>query len=168
MSTRTNTTLITRAEFDSSVNKVAELQLRKQQLKVERDSKKEAIPKDYNKQIGDLDLELKIAQTAAQAYAIANRAEMFSKTKSSESALAIFGFRIGQPTLRKITKSKEADIAEQLYKEDHTDLVEAKFSLNKKSIIRAIKESVMALGDLFRVDQKERFFIEAKALKKDM
>lgn len=168
MSSRTSTTLITRSEFDARVDKVAQLLLRRKQLTVRRDTRKEILLEHYNKQIAALDLELKATQAEAQAYAMANREEMFSKAKSAESPLATYGFRNGQPTLKKLSKDKEAVIAEQLYKDGHTTLVEAKFKLNKKAILAAVKEGLTAVAKLFGSAQKERFFIEAKALKKDM
>jgi len=163
---RTNTEVtLTRGEFEKNIDLIAQFQLDIDRLTVERDEAKEAILRKYNTQISSLNSEIKALQTEAQTYAKLNwsRLAPSPNAKTAETPLASYGFRTGQPTPKALTKKKEADLAEQLYNDGLKDYVNVKFKLNKTAIVKALRAGVEAITKLFKLNQAERFYVEAKA-----
>lgn len=164
---RTNTEVMkSRGEFEEAIDTIAQLQLDLAGMIVARDKEREDVLARHGARIKSMELEIKTLQTAAQAYASVNW-EALAKpcARTADTVFAHYGFRTGNPALKAIGKRRLADIAEELHEAGHDAYVKAetKISLNRPAIIKAVSKGVAVVSRLFKVDQAERFFVEAKA-----
>lgn len=169
MAKRSNTEVIkSRAVFESKIDTIAQLQVDVASMIAARDKEKEALLLKWNTKIKDLEKEIKREQTALQSYAQLHWKELGGpKAKTAHTPLANYGFRTGQPTVKLIKRRKEAEVAQELYDEGYDNLVETTHKLDKKAIMKAYNAGNERVIELFKTDQIERFFVEAKAQQED-
>lgn len=151
------------------INEISRLELerRKQELELKRQIQK--IQDEIGPGIVALQelIEGKVARVSA--YLDTHSAVMFKKgTKSGETALADFGFRIGNPTLSTAKKWKWDDVIKALKLDDlmkayvrtkeevNKDLIKADYAADKIT-----PEMLAAFG--MKITQSESFWIEPKA-----
>lgn len=159
-------TIESRAVFEQKLDVIAQQAVSIQTLEAERDKAKEDILKHYNDLIAAIEKEQQSEMKLCAAYAKPHWDEIAEKGKrSAETPLAIFGFRTGQPQAAKKGKRKEEDIAEDLHKAGHDDVLTVKRVLNKPAILKLLQAPKVPewLSKLFRVKQDETFFVIPKA-----
>ena len=89
-----------RAEFDQLLEDIAIRQLSLERVTLRRDAKLLAIRAEFDSDINELAGEQEAAVLRAEKYATTHRAELLPGTKkTSETGVAFFGFRTGNPTL---------------------------------------------------------------------
>lgn len=172
---KTKTEVISsRAIFEQKIDTIAQHEVSIQTLEAERDAKNEALLLHYNTQIKALKKESEGDMKVCLAYAKEHRSELAEKDKrSADTPLATYGFRTGMPTVEKLDKRKEEDLANELYDQGHKPLVTTKHSLDKPAILKtlqavqALKADAQAgfkwLTNLFKIDQGETFYVSPKA-----
>lgn len=155
-------TINSRAEFEQQIDVCAQLETDQRALEAELDKKVLALKEKYSEQIKSLKRQSDSITKACAAYA-QTHPEIFGSAKSSETPLARFGFRTGQPTVKTVGKLKESDaLAAVLKHEDRDKYSTAKYSLDKSEIRLALERGVEWLKRLFTVEQSESFYIEPK------
>jgi len=100
---------------------------------------------------------------AAEKFATEHRDELLAgKAKSAESPLAIFGFRLGQPTLKTLNRAWTWDrVLEELSARGLSRFIRVKREPDKEALKQHLPpEQLAAVG--CRIDQTETFFVEAK------
>ena len=157
------TTIQSRAEFESKIDQAAQLETSQKLLEAELDAKILKLKERYGAEIEGHKKEIKKLTTECAQFAASNMQSIFGKNKSSETALARFGFRLGQPTVKNANKLKDCDVMAALLKEkDSESYISKKLSLDKSAIRTAIENGVEWLKKFFYVAQDESFYIEAK------
>lgn len=157
------TTISSRAEFESKIDQCAQLETAQHLIEAELAQKVLEIKENYGEQIEAHKKEVKRLTAECAQYAASNTVQLFGKNRSSETALARFGFRTGQPTLKNTGKKKDAEIIAELIKKDaNSQYVSKKLSLDKDAIRNAIENGVVWLKSFFVVQQDEAFFINPK------
>jgi phage host-nuclease inhibitor protein Gam len=161
---RSKTTILTREQFELNVDIVAQLQIDMQSIIAERNDRVQRVQETYNVQIESIKKEIDLCLKTAGLYASQNRALLLNnEQKSSETALARFGFRTGQPTVKPIQKIKEEELANELRKDGYKEYTDESYTLNKPAIKKGIEAGVQKLLSLFKIVQNETFYVEAKA-----
>ena len=89
-----------RAEFDQILENIVTMQLAKERLELRRDHHILNVRADYEEDIKDLAMVMEANVLRAEKYATTHREELLpAKKKTSETGVAFFGFRTGNPTL---------------------------------------------------------------------
>ncbi len=153
-----------RAEFDQLLEDIAIRQLALERLTLRRDAKILAIRAEFDCDLKDLAQDQEAAVLRAEKYAATHRAELLpGKKKTSETGVAFFGFRTGNPTLvllnRKWTWAKVVEAIKALHS-NWRDYVIVKETVNKDALKQGNDAQLAEVG--VRVDQSETFFIDPK------
>lgn len=155
--------LLTRAQFDALVDDTVQLQLAKEKAELKRDKRLLEIREETDPQIENLSSTIKSNLLRAEKFANVHRDEIFpSKAKSTSTALALFGFRIGNPTLVLLNRkwTWESVIAAIRAKELAGYLI-TKTAVDKDAVKLQLDDATRAeIGT--RVEQVEQFFIDPK------
>jgi phage host-nuclease inhibitor protein Gam len=159
---KANADIATRAEFEQVLDCIATNQLARDAMVLERDAKLLAIRKQYDDEIGAYEEAIKSGALRAEKFATIHREELFGKTKSAETGLTVFGFRLGNPTLKLLNKKWNWDqVLERIKALGLTSLIVTKEAPDKDAIKAQLDDATLAsIGT--RIDQSETFFIEPK------
>jgi phage host-nuclease inhibitor protein Gam len=156
--------LKSRFEFEEAINRVAEIELSLRKHAAARDEAIQTIQDQFKPVEGELQAQLKGWLGQAEKYAETHRDELFpNKVKSSATSLAVFGFRLGNPTLALLNRAWTwLQVAKTLHVLGLTDLIQETIEPRKDAIkARGFSDSELsALG--MRMTQSETFFIEPK------
>lgn len=155
--------LRTRAEFDTSIDQLARLTVELRAATAERDEKLQLVRAKYDAPCADLTAQIDALALAVEKYAEEHREELLpGKAKSAETALAVFGFRLGQPTLKTLNKAWTWDrVLEELGARGLSRFIRTKKEPDKDAIKQHLPaEQLAAVG--CRIDQAETFFVEPK------
>jgi phage host-nuclease inhibitor protein Gam len=156
-------TLKSRAEFDAVVDRLAAatVDLRKQEAA--RDQVLQDVRAEYEPAIVRLTAEIDAMALTLEKYADANRDELLpGKAKSGETALATFGFRFGNPTLKLLSKSWNWDkVVAELKKRALVHFVRTAEEPDKEALRQKLTPEQLA-GVGCRVTQSETFYVEPK------
>jgi phage host-nuclease inhibitor protein Gam len=153
----------TRGEFDAALDDVAAMSVSLRKMEADRDEELQAVQEAYNDDI--LDVKKKITGLIAQAekYALSHRAELFPDgKKTSETSLALFGFRTGNPTLALLNKKWTWDeVIHALKSMALTEFIVTRQAADKEALkARLTDVELAAVG--CRVNQDESFWVEPK------
>ena len=154
------------AAFTRALDHIAGLQPTRAHLVATRDTALQAIHDAHDPAIAALDEDIKAHLEAAETYATAYRAELLTgETKSSETTLARWGFRIGQPVLKLLNRKHTWTTVLEAIKKQGPDTAAAyirtKEEPDKEALRRDLSEKNLAAIGL-RCDQAETFWTEAK------
>jgi len=130
---RVKSASLTRNEFDQVINRIAELELQIRANTSVRDEAIQKIQNEFTPLETELQNQLKGYVAQAEKYAEEHREELFpNKAKSAQTSLAVFGFRLGNPTLallnRKWTWEQVGKVLKTL---GLTDLIQEKVEPRK-------------------------------------
>ncbi len=152
-------------DFRACVDGIATHLIEQRKLELARDKKVQAILDEFNPKIKEHEDAAAAQLVMADAYAKANREEVFPKgTKTSDTNLCSFFLRLGTPALKALnSKWKEADIVEAAMKDPAwKQFVRVKASLDKDGIKDAgFSDADLAFHGL-RITQTERLTVEPK------
>lgn len=157
--------LKSRADFAATVDHIAELQTERRRLEAIRDARIQQVQDEFGPAIAANQEATDQLITLAEKYAETHRDEILpGKLKSSETALARYGFRLGNPTLVLLNKKwswqavidacKSAGLAKRF--------VRTKEEADKDAIKAANLKDEQLAGIGLRVKQEEPFYIEPK------
>ena len=164
------TPILSLDESKELADTVARLATEVQTLTARRNAAQERILDNYNSRIDDREQRIAAILPRLELYS-GMHPEIFPKDRrTTESPLAIFGFRLGQPKVEKRAEEKEEAVAVCLHIAKHDEVVTIKYSLNKDAILRMLQDPKVPapawLTKLFRVRQDDSFFVEPKAQEK--
>lgn len=153
----------TRAEFDSAMDTIATLQVRLRILEGKRDKDIQRARDAHAPEIDAASDQLKATLALAEKYAAEHRAEICPPgRKSNESALAVFGFRLGNPTLKTLSKRWTWEsVLEAVRTKFKGRFVRTKEELDKDALKAQLDDEQLASVGC-RIEQREDFYVEAK------
>lgn len=158
---KSTTVIETRAQFDATVDAICKLQLDRESRVTERDRLLAAIREEHDPEIERIGEEISAKLVLCEKYATTHRDTLFGKIKSAASSLGIFGFRIGNPTLKLLNRKwKWNDVVATLKATGRLDLILTKEDPDKNGLKKLAPEELATIG--LRIDQDETFFIEPK------
>lgn len=158
------TGLRTRAEFDQALDEIAELQVALRTHEAKRDKGLQAVRDEHAPKIDELKERLSAKFLLAEKYAEQHRAEIFpTAKKSGDTGLSLFGFRLGNPTLKTLNKRWTWDSVLAAVKSAFGGkrFVRVKEELDKDALKSELSDEQLATVGC-RVEQAEEFFVEAK------
>lgn len=168
MKTRITTKSIglrSRAALDQAVDQVSVLTTKIRILEAKRDKRLQAVREEHGAEITAAIEQRDALLTVAEAYVPEHRDEIFADGgKTASTALATFGLRLGQPTLRPINRrwtwAKILDAVKEAY---GARFIRAKEELDKDAIKAQLGDNA---GDLAKVgctiEQTEAFWVEPR------
>lgn len=157
------TSFTSHAEFESALDQIAAAQVNLRTLEAYRDRDLQAVRDRHAPAIDAVAEFLKRQIVLAEKYAETHRDEVLpGKLKSAETALAVFGFRKGNPTLKPLNKRWTWDsVLEAVKARFKGRFIRTKEELDKDAIKAQLDdEQLAAIG--CRIDQADDFFVEAK------
>lgn len=158
---KSTTVIETRAQFDATVDAICKLQLDREARVTERDRLLNEIREKHDTEIERIGEEISSKLVLCEKYATTHRETLFGKIKSAASSLGIFGFRIGNPTLKLLNRKwKWQDVTATLKATGRLDLIITKEDPDKNGLKKLPEEELATIG--LRIDQEETFFIEPK------
>ena len=156
-------TLKNRTEFESVINSLASATVDLRKLEARRDEKLQVVREEHDPAIAALKEEIDAMALTVEKYADANRDELMpGKVKSSETALAHYGFRLGNPTLKLLSKSWSWEkVVAELKRRLLSGYVRVTEEADKEALKSKLTPEQLA-GVGLRITQSETFFVEPK------
>lgn len=153
----------TRAEFDATLDELARATVALRRAEAKRDESIQRVRDTYEPACTVTAEQVQGLALAAEKYAEEHRDELFvGKVKSAETSLAVFGFRLGQPTLKTLSKAWTWErVLEALVERGLKRFIREKREPDKEAIKQHMSAEELA-GIGCRIDQTETFFIEPK------
>jgi phage host-nuclease inhibitor protein Gam len=155
--------LKTRLDFEHAVDELARTTVELRKAQARRDTRLQDIRDEYEPACRALSEQIDGLSLAAEKYAEEHRDELMpGKVKSAETPLALYGFRLGQPTLKTLSKAWTWDrVLEELAARDLTRYIRTTRAPDKDAMKQHLTPEQLA-GVGCRIDQTETFFVEAK------
>ena len=149
-------------EFHKTVDTVVALQLKQSKLELERDTRIQTTQKTWDPIVKEASARIKAETARCQAYAKTHRRDLFAAhRKSGDTALAKYGFRLGQPHLATLAKWTWKKVLARLQELNRFDLISMKPSVNKEAIEKNVPEVELSILGL-KMKQDESFYIDPK------
>ncbi len=154
--------ILSKTEFEAVLDEIATLQIERDKLTVKRDKKLLELREAFDPEINTLNEKMQSRLLRADRFATIHRESLFGKLKSSATALTVFGFRLGNPTLKLLNKKWSWEtVLETLKARSLTQFVISTEKPDKDSLKAQLNdEELAAVG--CRIDQAESFFVEPK------
>jgi len=154
--------IASRTEFDAVLDAIANGQLERDALVLERDNELAQIRAEFDPKINALNERMNALVLRAERYALANRESLFGKLKSAAGALCTFGFRMGNPTLKLLNKKWNWSTVLEALRAPGLDHLIITTEKPDKDAMKAhlTDEQLASVG--CRVAQEEVFFVEPK------
>jgi len=167
MSIRTSSDSIrTSSDFEEVINQLAQLQTRQRLLEGKRDRDIQRIQEEHSPKIEETEQQIEKLLEEASAYAETHRDELRltgvqGDSKSAETQLARYGFRIGNPTVKALNRKWSASaILEAVRRVLGREYLHVDEKIAKDKLRTLPAEKLAAVG--LRVDQDEAFWVEPK------
>jgi phage host-nuclease inhibitor protein Gam len=155
---------ITREQAEEAFAEYASADARQQQITAKMDVEMTKIREKYQEELAKLQDRKEKSFEIMQAFAVENKASVFGKKKSLETAHGVMGFRIGTPKLKTL-KGFTWGAVTNLLKEflpQYVRITEepAKDKLLADREVPEISDMFLKIG--IYVDQDETFYVEPK------
>ncbi len=164
MSTRIKApNLKSRLEFDTIIDRLASATVDLRKLEARRDAKLQEVREQHDPAIVALKEEIDAMALTVEKYADLHREDLMpGKVKSAETALAYYGFRFGNPTLKVLSKSWTWEkVVQELKKRMLTQYIRTTEEPDKEGLrLHLTPEQLAGVG--CRVTQSETFYVEPK------
>ncbi len=149
--------------FFEAVDKVARIEVQLAGIKARRDKEIQAVHEKFKPDLEPLEDQRDLTAKLAEEYAAEHRGELLPKdSKSAESTQAFFGFRLGQPTMKTLSKKWNWEKITEALKSAYGDrFLRYKIEPDKEKLRSELNDAELAEVGL-RVDQEDRFYIEPK------
>lgn len=156
-------TLKSRSEFEAIVNTLSSATVDLRKLEAKRDAKLQVVREEHEPAIGALKDEIDAMALTLEKYASENRDDLMpGKVKSGETALATYGFRFGNPTLKLLSKSWSWEkVVKELKARLLTGYIRTTEEPDKEALRQRLNPEQLA-GVGCRVTQSETFYVEPK------
>lgn len=158
----TDLTFRSRDDFErDGIDQIAAHTVTLRYLETERDRRIQAVRDVFADDIAQISHGRTALVMRAERYALAHRDELLpARRQSTETALARWGFRIGQPTLKTLARVTWKKVLAQIKATGRAELVRTKEDIDKEALRKLDPATLSSLG--VRVDQVETFYIEPK------
>jgi phage host-nuclease inhibitor protein Gam len=169
------TGLTNRLDFETTVDRIAYAQTELRALEAERDHAVLVAQATHALAIEDLYKEIEAKAALCEKFAEEHRAELLPGTaKSNETPLSRYGFRLGNPTLKTLSKWTWEKVIAALDRFQMNDCIRVKREVDKDAILckggdgaidgyENAKKRAVALNEVgLRIVQAETFYIEPK------
>ncbi|HEY1791534.1 MAG TPA: host-nuclease inhibitor Gam family protein [Opitutaceae bacterium] len=165
--------LTTRTDFERVIDQICVQSNDLQSWEALRDAELQRVRENHDEGARAIVASIKALRILAEQYATEHREELLpDKAKSATTALATYGFRLGMPALKTLSKKTWAKVLVAL-KADRamTRFIRTKEEVDKAKLIAAATMPAAKPGSLSsaalselgcRVAQEESFFIEPK------
>lgn len=155
--------LSSRIEFDRCIDDLARTTVALRRLEARRDEKIQAVRAEWEPSVREATARVESLTLLVEKYAEEHRSELLpGKIKSGETALAIFGFRLGQPTLKLLGRSWNWEkVMDALSARGLTTFIRTKREPDKEGMKQHLTAEQLATVGC-HVDQAETFFVEPK------
>lgn len=151
-----------RAEAETHVNTVAALVNERRATAAEMDEKILNLKKEYELELANLNVQIKVGTDNLEAWALANPEE-FGKAKSIEFLAGRIGFRTGTPKLTLLSRAWNWEKVTSAVEHLLPNFIRNKPEVDKEAIIAQREELAEFLpGVGLKVTQGESFFVEPK------
>lgn len=154
-------TITSKGAFENTVNEIAQRQLSLKALENRRDQEIQDVREKYASQIDEHKSFIQRKIIDCERFASRSYNELFPKGRSNDCALAIYGFRLGQPTLKYKDRFTKKIIIKKLKKLGLTRFIITKEKLNKDKIKSDLNDAQLSTVGL-QIEQLDHFFIEPK------
>lgn len=146
----------------ATVDDIARLEVSIRAREAKRDAAIQLVRIEHDTQIEQDKARLSSLMKLSATYSTVHRQSLFGSAKSAASALARFGFRAGNPTLKPLNKKWTMEsVLEKL--KALGKFTRTVVEMDKESI-HVAKLSDVQLAELgLRIDSGERFFVESKS-----
>lgn len=153
----------TRIKFDDAVDLISRTQVAITAVKAKRDKEIQSVNERYKDELEPLEDKRDLYLKLAEGYAEENRDALFPKgIKSAETTHAIFGFKIGNPTMKALSKKWTVEkILEALKASYGSRFIRTKEEHDKEKLRAELSNGELAEVGL-RVEQEDRFYVEPK------
>jgi phage host-nuclease inhibitor protein Gam len=157
-----------RADAETRMFHLAEAANERQALIAEMDEQLLAIKKEYEADIGQLELRIGEATADLEAWALAHPEE-FGKRKSIEFLSGVLGFRTGTPKLALLNRSWKWETVTAAVERMLPNFIRSHTEVDKQAILGQRDELAEFLpGVGLRVVQDDGFYIEPKLTQKEV
>lgn len=155
--------LKSRAEFDAAVDQLARTTVELRSLEAKRDAALQTVRDLHDGPLAERASLIDGLALSVEKFAEEHRDELFTgKVKSAETALAHFGFRLGQPTLKTLGKAWSWErVLETLDELKLSRFIRTKRECDKEAMKAHLDTAQLATVGC-RIDQAETFFVEPK------
>jgi phage host-nuclease inhibitor protein Gam len=155
--------ITSKMEFEQTLDLIAEYQLKRDAMVVDRDAEILAAREKFGPQIETIEDRMKALVLSAEKYATIHRETLFGKLKSAATALTVYGFRTGNPTLKLLNKKWSWETVLEALKATAwgRQFLVTKESVDK-DVLKAQADDVQLATVGCRVEQTEAFFVEPK------
>jgi phage host-nuclease inhibitor protein Gam len=150
-------------EFNAVLDGIANDQLLRDALVLDRDQELLKIRDEFDPQINQVNERMNAALLRAERYAMTHRESLFGKLKSAASALTVFGFRLGNPTLKLLNRKWNWEQVLDALKSQvgGKQFIIVKEAPDKDAMKAKLRDDELAAVGC-RVEQGEVFFVEPK------
>ena len=157
------TSFSNRAEFDDALDQIAQIQVAIRKAEAERDRAIQQVRDTFEPKIQGFSERVRGLALLAEKFAESHRGELLPPDrKSGETALAVYGFRTGNPTLKLLSKRWNWEgVLEAVKRHFPGRFVRTTEAVEKDSLKAQLTDEQLATVGL-RVDQAETFYVEAK------
>jgi len=155
--------LSSRLEFERCIDDLARTTVALRRLEARRDEQLQKVRTDYDPAVSEAAARVASLTLIAEKYAEEHRAELLpGKEKSAQTALAIFGFRLGPPTLKLLSRQWSWEkVLEALKERKLTALIRVKHEPDKDAMKAQLDAGQLAAVGCRSV-QDDAFFVEPK------
>jgi phage host-nuclease inhibitor protein Gam len=173
-----STGLTNRLDFETTIDRIAYAQLELRQLQAERDAAVHAAQATHADLIAELETEIKAKAALCEKFADEHRADLLpGKAKSNETPLSRYGFRLGNRTVKTLSKWTWTKVLDALKEMGVKSCIRTVEEVDKEEILKGGNELtgdltyrdgegdtvLINLADLgVKIVQAESFFIEPK------
>lgn len=163
-----STGLTNRIDFECAVDRVSYIQVELRTLKAERDAAVQLAQQKHAEAIGELEDELKAKLALCEKFAAEHRADLLpGKAKSAETPVSQWGFRMGMPQLKTLSKWTWDKVLDAIRGAKLTNFIRTKEEVAKDAILALAQDNPAFAAEVMskigvRVVQDETFFVVAK------
>ena len=163
---------VTRAAFMCNMDEIAELVVKYHAKKAALEKALEKVNDQYAGDLKEIEDKIYDLRDASEEYFLEHQEELCKPgQREGESTLALFGIRLGQPTVVKTVKTAFKTLAAKWAEGSNvlSQFVRRSYDVDKEQILAAFrdKEQLTAQNALLKagvnVEQKDEFWIKAKA-----
>jgi phage host-nuclease inhibitor protein Gam len=154
--------IATRAEFETVLDNIANAQLERDAMVLERDNELLQIREEFDPKINAMNDRMNAMLLRAERFASVHREELFGKLKSAATALTNYGFRLGNPVLNLLNRKWNWKLVlDALKAKKLAQFIVIKESPDKDAMKAQLKDVQLAEVGC-RLDQDDAFFVEPK------
>lgn len=155
--------IATQDEFEQNLNEIARLGVLLEQEEAACERECLEVASRYEQTTGDLKKRIGLLMKACESYAATRRGELFGDRKSSETLMAVYGYRWGKPALQTLPGWTFDRVLELLDRSRRRAYIVTKRTLNKDALRQHVRPEVLASLGLC-ITQKETFFVDRKKI----